>query len=191
MAASCGVALESEQQRAQELEEVSRLHEPYMREDLEVSRRVLGGEHPSTLISIGNLGGLLRNQGKLTEAEPYLRETLEKSRRVLGDEHPDTLVSIGNMGVLLYSQGKLSEAEPFFREALEVSRRVLGDEHLDTSQQLRAHFEVLLDLERPDDARALLEDFLATSSLPEDHEVRAEVRGMLSELGAAAALEEE
>ncbi|TVQ32012.1 MAG: serine/threonine protein kinase [Phycisphaeraceae bacterium] len=101
-------------------------------EALEIRRRILGDEHPSTLTSIESMGGLLQNQGKLAEAEPYFREALEVSRRVLGDEHPDTLVSIGNMGGQLWHQGKLIEAEPYYRERLEVSRRVLGDEHPDT-----------------------------------------------------------
>ncbi|TVQ33602.1 MAG: CHAT domain-containing protein [Phycisphaeraceae bacterium] len=98
---------------------------------LDIRRRILGEAHPSTLISIGNMGSMLRAQGQLAEAEPYYREALE-GRRVLGGEHPSTLNSISNMGVLLWSQGKLSEAEPYWREALEVRRRVQGDEHPDT-----------------------------------------------------------
>lgn len=92
---------------------------------------------------------------------------------------------------MLHFQGKLSEAEPYFREALENRRRVLGDEHPSTAISLRAQHGILLDLERHDDARVLLENFLATSSLPEDHEVRVEVRGMLAEPDAATAPEEE
>ena len=102
------------------------------REAVEASRRVLGDEHPSTLITISNLGFLLQEQGRLSEAEPHYREALEASRRVLGDEHPETLISISNLGNLLLDQGRLAEAEPHFREALEVSRRVLGDEDPET-----------------------------------------------------------
>lgn len=99
---------------------------------LATRRRVLRSEHPDTLLSINNMGNLLRSQGKLTEAEPYLREALEKSRRVLGEENRNTLMSISNMGALLQRQGKLAEAEPFYREALEKRRRVLGEQHPDT-----------------------------------------------------------
>ena len=95
-------------------------------------RRVLGDEHPDTLLSIGNTGVYLAALGKMTEAEPYYRDALEKSRRVRGDDHPDTLECISNMGSLLIDQGKLDEAEPFYREALERRRRVLGDDHADT-----------------------------------------------------------
>ena len=37
---------------------------------LEVRRRVLGEEHPDTLISMNNLAVLYRDQGKYAQAEP-------------------------------------------------------------------------------------------------------------------------
>ena len=51
--------------------------EPYLRELLTMSRRVLGDEHPDTLHFITNMGLLLEDQGKPAEAEPYYREALE------------------------------------------------------------------------------------------------------------------
>jgi serine/threonine protein kinase/tetratricopeptide (TPR) repeat protein len=105
---------------------------PLQEQALETRRRVLGQEHLDTLVSINNIGSLLRSQGKLSEAEPYTREALEKGRRLLGEESRYTLESIGNMGSLLKFQGKLAEAEPYQREAMEKARRVLGEEHPDT-----------------------------------------------------------
>jgi serine/threonine protein kinase/Tfp pilus assembly protein PilF len=99
---------------------------------LSIRRTELGDDHPDTLLSFNNLGVLLFEQGKLTEAEPYYRQALEGFRRALGDDHTDTLSSISNLGVLLEQQGKLAEAEPYAREALEVRRRVLGDDHPST-----------------------------------------------------------
>ncbi|MFZ9691559.1 MAG: tetratricopeptide repeat protein, partial [Phycisphaerales bacterium] len=105
---------------------------PLQESALATRRRVLGDDGPDTLGSISNMGSLLLDQGRLSEAEPYAREALDGFRRVLGDEHPDTLTAISKMGMLLRSQGKLSEAEPYYRESLDGSRRVLGDEHPDT-----------------------------------------------------------
>jgi len=105
---------------------------PLQKAALANRRRVLGEEHPETLISIDAMGLLLLSQSKLSEAEPYLREALEKFRRVLGDEHPETLTSLNNMAALLQDQGKLTESEPYFREVLEKQRRVMGEEHPNT-----------------------------------------------------------
>jgi tetratricopeptide (TPR) repeat protein len=97
--------------------------EPYYREALEKRRRVLGEEHPNTLISISNMGFLLHSQGNFAEAEPYVREALEKSRRVLGDEHPSTLGSIGSLGGLLRAQGKHQEAIDLLAPAEATARK--------------------------------------------------------------------
>jgi tetratricopeptide (TPR) repeat protein len=111
---------------------------------LDTHRRVLGEEHPSTLTSINNMGGLLRAQGKHAKAELCYREAVEKRRRVLGEEHPDTLSSIDRLGTLLEVQAKYAESEPFLREALEKRRRVLGVEHLDTLTSITAMGALLL-----------------------------------------------
>ena len=90
--------------------------EPLLDERLEVSRRVLGEEHPDTLASMNNLAVLYLDQGKYAEAEPLLVKALEVGRRVLGEEHPDTLVSMNNLAVLYLDQGQFAEAEPLLRQ---------------------------------------------------------------------------
>ena len=82
--------------------------------------------------SVNNMGSLLREQGKLEEAEPFYRLALEGWERTLGRDHPSTLTSVKNLGVLLQSQGKLTEAEPFYRRALEGQERTLGVDHPST-----------------------------------------------------------
>ena len=52
--------------------------EPYYREALEKRRRVLGEEHPDTLVSINNMATLLEKQGRLDEAELLQRALLRK-----------------------------------------------------------------------------------------------------------------
>ncbi|MDA1106382.1 MAG: tetratricopeptide repeat protein, partial [Planctomycetota bacterium] len=118
--------------------------------------RVLGEEHPQTLLSISIMGDLLHSQGNLAEAEPYFRDALEKRRRVLGEEHPQTLLSINNMGSLLHSQGKFAEAEPYCCEALEKCRRVLGEEHPHTIISVSLTARLKLDQDRAQEALELI-----------------------------------
>jgi Tetratricopeptide repeat len=66
-------------------------------QELEMTKRVLGHEHPDTLTSMGNLASTYWNQGRWTEAEELNVQELETRKRVLGYEHPDTLTSIGNL----------------------------------------------------------------------------------------------
>jgi tetratricopeptide (TPR) repeat protein len=47
--------------------------EPLHRQTLALRKKILGPEHPSTLISINNLALLLESQGKYDEAELLYR----------------------------------------------------------------------------------------------------------------------
>jgi tetratricopeptide (TPR) repeat protein len=109
---------------------------PLQKRAVAVRHAVLGDAHPDTLSSLNALGNLLRDQGKLDEAETIWRETLRMRREVLGNAHADTQASVNNMGVILYMQGRLSEVEPYFLESLQTRRRVLGSDHKDTLSSL-------------------------------------------------------
>ena len=65
--------------------------ERIQREVLGVVQRVLGEEHPHTLMSAAHLATTLAFQAKFAEAEAMLQATLEAQRRVLGNTHPHTL----------------------------------------------------------------------------------------------------
>jgi serine/threonine protein kinase/Tfp pilus assembly protein PilF len=144
---------------------------PLQASALAIRRRVLGEEHPETLTSVGNMGVLLRDQGRLAEAEPYHREALEKSRRTLGEEHPDTLVFINNMGGLLRSQGRLAEAESYLSEALGKFRRTFGAEHPYTLTSIGSMGVLLQDQGRLAEAEPYHREALEKSrrTLGEDH----------------------
>ena len=52
-----------------------------------VGRRVLGDDHPDTLVSIHNIGGRLRELGRLEEAEALGAEAVDRARRTLPEGH--------------------------------------------------------------------------------------------------------
>ena len=105
---------------------------PPLREALDIRRETLGGEHPDTLNSLGNLGVLLSAQGNLDEAETRLRDALARGRRALPQDHPETLFFMHALGLVLHRQGESTEAETLFRAALDGRRRVFGDEDQET-----------------------------------------------------------
>ncbi len=129
-------------------------------EALDIRRRVLGEEHPDTLTSIGRMGMLVGDQGKLAEAERYDREVLEKRRRVLGNEHPDTLSALHNLGHTLQAVGRLSEAEECYREVLDARRRILGEDDIDTLTSIMSMGYLLQARGKLDDAEPYYRDAL-------------------------------
>ena len=68
---------------------------------LKGKKKVLEKEHPSTLVSVGNLALVLQYQGKYEAAEQINRRALEGYKKVLGKEHPSTLTSMGNLALVL------------------------------------------------------------------------------------------
>ncbi len=151
---------------------------PHAAAALKIRRRLLGEDHPHTLISINNIGLLLQEQGKLGEAEPLLREALQRRRRVLGDDHPGTLISINNMGSLLQEQGKLDQAEPLLREALTGRRKKLGPAAVPTTQTAGKLVKVLSGLHRDGEADAILKEYgpAATATQPASRPTAAKTR---------------
>src|SRR3984957_5138930 len=99
---------------------------------LETSKRVLGEEHPDTLMSMNNLALTYRNQGRWKEAEVLQFSVMETSKRVSGEEHPDTLMSMNNLAVTYQEQGRWKEAEVLNVSVMETRKRVLGEGHPDT-----------------------------------------------------------
>ncbi|KAK8071888.1 HET-domain-containing protein [Apiospora saccharicola] len=99
---------------------------------LELSKKVLGREHPITLDSINALALVLNNQGNHKEAALTQRQALEGYKSVLGEGHPRTLESMNNLANVLDRQGKYEEAEQMHRQTLELRKKVLGQEHPNT-----------------------------------------------------------
>jgi hypothetical protein len=60
---------------------------------MEMRRRVLGEEHPSTLISMSKIAFRMKEQGRTIEAIKLMEECVQLCKGVLGTEHPQTVTS--------------------------------------------------------------------------------------------------
>jgi tetratricopeptide (TPR) repeat protein len=83
--------------------------EPYYREALEGFRRVLGDEHPDTLIAVNNMAYLQWSLGRLTDAESLFADGTRVAQARLGD-HPQTATFEHHHAAVLAELGRLDEA---------------------------------------------------------------------------------
>ncbi|SEU47807.1 NB-ARC domain-containing protein [Nonomuraea wenchangensis] len=104
--------------------------------------RVLGGDHPDTLMSRNNLASAYESAGDVGRAIPLYEATLADCERVLGGEHPDTLTSRNNLAYAYKSAGDLGRAIPLYERALADSERILGPDHPRT-KAVRDHLAAL------------------------------------------------
>ena len=96
---------------------------------LEARKRVLGDEHPDTLLSINDLAESYFILGRYQEALQLNQQALEVQKRILNDEHPNTLKSMHNV-FRLYSQlGQYPEAIQLGKQTVEARLRILGPAH--------------------------------------------------------------
>ncbi|KAL9630085.1 MAG: hypothetical protein Q9164_006593 [Protoblastenia rupestris] len=113
------------------------------RRALDGREKVLGKEHPDTLMSVSNLALVLQYQGKYDEAEQINRQALDGREKVLGKEHPDTLTSVYCLAYLLRQQQKYRMARPLYERALVGYRKVLRLNH-PTTTACSEHYTSLL-----------------------------------------------
>jgi Tetratricopeptide repeat len=78
---------------------------------MEMSRKVLGAEHPDTWTSMNDLAITYQNQRRWKDAEVLGLQVMEMRKQVLGIEHPDTIESIKNLVITYQNQGRWKEIE--------------------------------------------------------------------------------
>ena len=96
--------------------------------------KLLGEEHPQTLLAANNYADSLNCQLCFEEAKTLLRKTMPVARRVLGENDVLTLSIRANYARALYKAdgatlGDLREAVSTLEETERIARRVLGGSH--------------------------------------------------------------
>jgi tetratricopeptide (TPR) repeat protein len=56
---------------------------PYLERALDITEKALGPDHPDTVRSLNNLGGLLKTMGDLAAARPYYERALAITEKAL------------------------------------------------------------------------------------------------------------
>jgi len=95
----------------------------YVARSIDMKKRLFGEQSSEVLQSHYNLGSMLRNRGKLAEAEHQAAVAIEIGRKVAPDS-PDFRDALYLRGNVLQAMKRESEAEPVLRELLATERRV-------------------------------------------------------------------
>jgi hypothetical protein len=85
-------------------------------------RRLLGDQHPHTLLSIDRLGWLHHRRSEHASARALLQEALDGRRHTLGDSHEDTLDSIINLGMTYVHMGEFAQVGRHAAPSLSIVR---------------------------------------------------------------------
>jgi hypothetical protein len=121
--------------------------------------RILGPEHPETIVSRTNIAGALDQAGRTAEALAIFEETIAHAARVLGPEHPTLAFLLSDEGEALDHAHRYGDALTKFERATAIWRAA-GSDPLFVSFSLTGAGLSLLGLGRPADAIAPLEEGL-------------------------------
>ncbi len=86
--------------------------------------------------AMNSYGSVLRDSGRLSEAEPLLSEALAVRQRELGESHPDVALSLVGLGGVFHLGGDLARAGSLYSRALGIQERTLGPDHPEVGETL-------------------------------------------------------
>jgi eukaryotic-like serine/threonine-protein kinase len=148
--------------------------DPLYRDLIARQSRVLGEDHPATLVSRSNYATLLIDLGRLDGpdgAEALIRSTHAALSRTLGPDRVETLLALNNLAKVVQDQGRLEESLPLWQSCYESFKRTLGPAHRSTLIAGGNLGVVYSELKRHDESVALQREIVAeqTKSLGPDH----------------------
>jgi serine/threonine-protein kinase len=123
---------------------------------LDSHERLLGADHPATLMAHGSLAGLLDAAGRYAEARVEADRTLAGQRRVLGPEHPIVFSTLNLIGDIESDAGHWTSSREAYQQALAGRDKLLGpfDSHtIESASRLRLALHELGDGEAAEKVR--------------------------------------
>ncbi|MCH6550822.1 MAG: tetratricopeptide repeat protein [Planctomycetes bacterium] len=130
----------------------------------ELADRVLGEDHPDTLLARLWVVEELRYRKGYLAAAPEIREVAERLREVCGEGDPRTLMANNRQAEFLARAGRLDESEKLYQRTLQLIRESLDENHrllFMTEPGFAGH--ALTPLGKDDKAELLLRNALARS----------------------------
>ncbi|MBF6358258.1 tetratricopeptide repeat protein [Nocardia higoensis] len=94
--------------------------------------RVLGTDHPDTLLIRSNLANAYRDAGRVEQAIGEFERLLNDCERIHGPDHPNTLLTRSNLAHAYRAAGRVEQAIKESEHVLTDQQRVLGPDHLST-----------------------------------------------------------
>jgi tetratricopeptide (TPR) repeat protein len=146
---------------------------------LAIRRKVLGPEHPDTLLAMGNLAHCHFQAGRREDAIQLQEQRLTLSRKVSGPEHSQTLAAMSVLGRCYFEVGRQEDALKLKTESEAIRSKVSGQR-----QDPKPAAPTTLPAPSPGSAVAALKDGALQAWSGKDAEHDATRRRMLA--GAAA-----
>src|SRR5436309_12385218 len=88
-------------------------------------------------VTLDNLAGVLRMEGKYPDAEPLCLRTLTIKERIFGAESPNVASTLKDLSEIRRALGDLEQAIAYNRRALAILERAIGSDLAELEESLR------------------------------------------------------
>lgn len=114
--------LRMERSYAQKLQAAGRYNEALDQAQrvLQMSRKLFGGQHRETAMSLDGIGSILRKMGKYGQSEQYFQQALQITRQQRQEQPYDYAAALQNLAGLYRETGRYRESEQHYLEAISV-----------------------------------------------------------------------
>jgi DNA-binding SARP family transcriptional activator len=125
------------------------------------AERILGAEHPATLLARNDLAAAHHSAGRTATATAIFEPLVADHERILGVEHPATLTTRNNLAYTYRRNGRPGDAVSILEALLPDRRRLLGAHHHQTLTSANNLARAYNDIGRTAEAIAILEPLVA------------------------------
>ena len=130
--------------------------EQHYRKALQILLLVYGDDHPEVAQTMANVGSFLVDRGAFNEAEDLLLKAIEIHRSTIGNDYFMVADSLSTLSKLRLEQGKKDSALDLMNQALAIYGETLPVEHSKTRDGQAQLAEILIALNRFEEAERLL-----------------------------------
>jgi hypothetical protein len=100
------------------------------RKQLDIMRRVVGDDHPYTLITMTNLAmAITAEEEHFAEREKLIKDSIDAHEVQGGPKHPRVLFATHNLGKVYRQHGRFELAATVHKKNLPLLREVVGADH--------------------------------------------------------------
>ncbi len=128
---------------------------------LDTFTRMLGPDHPETLVSMSQLAAAYKEGGRLADAVELAERTFEVRKAKLGPDSVETLTSMNNLAQIYQAAGRTTDAVEFAERTFEARKAKLGLDSVETLTSMNNLAQTYQIAGRAAEATRLLEATLA------------------------------
>ena len=103
--------------------------ERYLREAMEIRKKLLGTAHPEYAQSVNNLGALYRKKADYPLARRYYEEALAIRKKIGGEASGEYGQTLNNLAELAQAEGNYTLAESLMQQAVSIRKDADGEEN--------------------------------------------------------------